>query len=134
MGALAKLQARIHELEKLNEQLSVWKPREKLSRTLELSNLVSRFNALAEAKVSIKFELAPISGTVSLIMNAMMLYEVSLLHAARTGCEFYRNNKDNAEGAAVMAEFRNALLTREADPVEITLTVDGGAATPVLDA
>ena len=136
MGALAKLQARIHELEKLNEQLSVWKPREKLSRTLELSNLVSRFNALAEAKVSIKFELAPISGTVSLIMNAMMLFEVSLLHAARTGCEFYRKKgeKGDAEEAAVMAEFRTALLTREADPVEITLTVDDGAATPVLDA
>ena len=129
MGALAKLQARIHELEKLNEQLSVWKPREKLSRTLELSNLVSRFNALAEAKVSIKFELAPISGTVSLIMNAMMLFEVSLLHDARTGCEFYRKKgeKGDAEEAAVMAEFRTALLTREADPVEITLTVDGGA-------
>ena len=118
MGALAKLQARIHELEKLNEQLSVWKPREKLSRTLELSNLVSRFNALAEAKVSIKFELAPISGTVSLIMNAMMLFEVSVGYA-RTGCEFYRKRKGDAEEAAVMAEFRTALLTREADPVEM---------------
>ena len=69
--------------------------------------------------MSIKFELAPISGTVSLIMNAMMLF-VSLLRA-RTGCEFYRKKgeKGDAEEAAVMAEFRTALLTREADPVEI---------------
>ena len=120
MGALAKLQARIHELEKLNEQLSVWKPREKLSRTLELSNLVSRFNALAEAKVSIKFELAPISGTVSLIMNAMMLFEVSLLHAARTGCEFYRKKgeKGDAEEAAVMAEFRVPISCRRSSEEE----------------
>ena len=62
MGALAKLQARIHELEKLNEQLSVWKPREKLSRTLELSNLVSRYNALAEAKAHPDFAYRPETG------------------------------------------------------------------------
>ena len=134
MGALAKLRC---ELEKLNEPLSVMANPERRAAQLELAvNAASRFNALAEAKVSIKFELAPISGTVSLIMNAMMLFEVSLLHAARTGCEFYRKKgeKGDAEEAAVMAEFRTALLTREADPVEITLTVDDGAATPVLDA
>ena len=94
---------------------------------------MSRYNALAEAKAHIKFELAPIPGTAPLTMNLMMLFEVSLMRVAQTACDFFRKH-DDAEEAAVMGEFRSALLTREAEPVEITLTVDGGAATPVLDA
>ena len=133
MGAMAKLQARIAELEKRADALSVLRPREYLSSTLEVRNLVSRYNALAEAKANIKFELAPIPGTAPLTMNLMMLFEVSLMRVAQTACDFFRKH-DDAEEAAVMGEFRSALLTREAEPVEITLTVDGGAATPVLDA
>ena len=133
MGAMAKLKARIAELERRADALSVLRPREYLSSSLEFSNLVSRYNALAEAKAHIKFELAPIPGTAPLTMNLMMLFEVSLMRVAQTACDFFRKH-DDAEEAAVMGEFRSALLTREAEPVEITLTVDGGAATPVLDA
>ena len=128
MGAMAKLKARIAELEKRADALSVLRPREYLSSTLEVRNLVSRYNALAEAKANIIFELAPIPGTAPLTMNLMMLFEVSLMRVAQTACDFFRKH-DDAEEAAVMGEFRSALLTREAEPVEITLTVEDGAAT-----
>ena len=82
MGAMARLEARIQALEKKADALSVLRPREYFSSTLELTKLMKRHNAMAAAKVDVHFELAPIPGTASLTINVMMLFEVSLLRVA----------------------------------------------------
>ena len=92
---MAKLDARIQALQKKADALSVLRPREYFSSTLELTKLLKRRTALAEAKVNIKFELAPIPGTASLGINVMMLFEVSLMRAAQIAYEFFCKKGDD---------------------------------------